>query len=687
MTNDHLLKYYNSEGLWDKAPSEFQIDVANVTLNRIPEDVKTILDVGSGNGVITNQLVGKYDRVCAIDISEEALKYVQAEKVIGSIDQLPFKDNEFDLILISDVLEHLPLPVFKKGIEELKRVAKKYILVVTPFQEKLEFGKMTCYQCSCDFHVNLHIQSITKETIIENFTPAFTIKEMGFSGDEWLHIPRYAEALKSLYHYSNNWVEAVCPQCGTKQETHHKKTEQEFYYAIADTIHEVMDSFRLEEITQNEALFLLEKVNQQTTEVNESFKIEIESDSPINKFELVDNQKWNVDFVNPFYERKHTIYFGYKPYVVNNQNMNLSNISFNNESAYRFVGPKQDANNQALFVIPKFTNSDFKLTIEYLDNSEGQLLLNVYDRNKSYLPVGELLYISDGNIKTKTFKVPASKIKCPPEGFLFELTNSETMKDALSISYIHVDDENQTKTTIRFSHENDKYTVDLNTVAENVIHGNCYLYGYVENADGRAQSDSCLRVQLNINGTLVALQSVMVKNLLIIEIPAEIVSMFIQNNVSLDSKPLSDNIVQWLKSNLTNQKQEVAVETYENRITELQYMNEQYKEIHTKYEAALVDIENKDVLLDRYKEIHAKYEVALVDIQNKDALINRYKEIKEQNEKEIVDFQNKVAELTWDINSNEEKIYNLNNELSVATETINRLKNRKLVDYLFNKEK
>ncbi|WP_458411718.1 class I SAM-dependent methyltransferase [Schinkia sp. CFF1] len=663
MTNDHLMKYYNSEGLWDKAPSDFQIDVANLTLSKIPVDVSTILDVGCGNGVITNQLVDKYTRVCALDISEEALKYVKAEKVIGSIAELPFKDNEFDLILISDVLEHLPLPIFRKGIEELKRVAKKYILVVTPFQEKLEFGKMTCYQCTCEFHVNLHIQSITKETIIENFTPAFTIKEMGFSGDEWPHIPRYAEALKSLYHYSNNWVEAVCPQCGAKQESQLQKTEPEFYHAIADTIHEVMDSFRLEEITQNEALFLLEKASQkQTVEVNDYFEIVIESDCQIQRVELANNPKWNVDFVNPFYERKHTIYFGYKPYIVNNDMMNFSAISFNHEGTFRFIGPKQNANNQSLFVVPKFTNEDFELNIEYIDNSEGRLLLNVYDRQKSYLPIGELLYTGDGESKTKTFQIPASKIKCPPEGFLFELTNTEMIKDTLSISYVGVNSEQKTNQTLQFSQRTDKYVVDLKQVADNLIRGNCYLYAYIENEDCHEQIDSRLRAHSNINGTQVELKAVMMNNLLIVEIPAEIISMFTQTELSLESKPSNDEIVQLLKNNLTNQEQEADVEAYENRITELMLMSNQYK------------------------GIHAKYEVALVDIQNKDALIERYKEIKEENEKEIVNFQNKVAELTEIVKSNAEDINNLTNQLSIAADKINQLQNRKLIDFLFKKD-
>ncbi|MGO4277076.1 class I SAM-dependent methyltransferase, partial [Paenibacillus sp. TAF58] len=95
---DNVSKYYNLPELWNRPPMKHQIEIIELIKSKIPSDVSSILDIGSGNGIITNQL--KYPRVCAVDISEEALKYVQTEKKIGSIDQLPFKDNEFDLLLV-----------------------------------------------------------------------------------------------------------------------------------------------------------------------------------------------------------------------------------------------------------------------------------------------------------------------------------------------------------------------------------------------------------------------------------------------------------------------------------------------------------------------------------------------------------------------------------------------------------
>ncbi|HJV46676.1 MAG TPA: class I SAM-dependent methyltransferase, partial [Bacillota bacterium] len=264
MEQDNIMKYYNSAELWDRPPLQNQLNIGDLVISKIPTDVKSILDVGSGNGVITNRLIDLFDRVCAVDISEEALKYVQAEKRIGSIDQLPFEDNEFDLILITDVLEHLPDPIFQQGIQELKRVAKKYVLIVTPFQEKLEFVQMKCKKCSCQFHVNLHIRSISKDTIESSFSNEFRIEELTLAGEEWPHFPEYASYFKSMFDYSNDWELAVCPQCGSRQDHEDrseniKSTNPAFFDRIVDSIHLVMDDFRKQELMYNEALFLLSR--------------------------------------------------------------------------------------------------------------------------------------------------------------------------------------------------------------------------------------------------------------------------------------------------------------------------------------------------------------------------------------------------------------------------------------------
>ena len=48
----------------------------------------------------------------------------------GTIYALPYKDNSFDLIICSEVLEHLEHP--DKALEELQRVSKKYVALSVP---------------------------------------------------------------------------------------------------------------------------------------------------------------------------------------------------------------------------------------------------------------------------------------------------------------------------------------------------------------------------------------------------------------------------------------------------------------------------------------------------------------------------------------------------------------------------
>jgi len=52
---------------WGKLQSNDLRDKINLVIDYIPEDVKTILDVGCGNGVITNELAKRY-KVTGVDM-------------------------------------------------------------------------------------------------------------------------------------------------------------------------------------------------------------------------------------------------------------------------------------------------------------------------------------------------------------------------------------------------------------------------------------------------------------------------------------------------------------------------------------------------------------------------------------------------------------------------------------------
>lgn len=107
-------------------------------LKQVPIGAK-VLDAGCGDGVLSIMLAQKGAVVTGTDISEPniaaAKKY--AEKVglkidfkVADIENLPFLDNEFDIVVSSHVLEHIP--DFDKGFHEIMRVTKKRAVVAIP---------------------------------------------------------------------------------------------------------------------------------------------------------------------------------------------------------------------------------------------------------------------------------------------------------------------------------------------------------------------------------------------------------------------------------------------------------------------------------------------------------------------------------------------------------------------------
>lgn len=100
-----------------------------------------VLNLGSGKGY-TFEDFNKENPIIGMDIfpenknviKQKNFKYLQRKK-----DILPFKDNEFDVVVSIGVLEHIqPEESFEKTCEEIQRVGKKFLVIVPSLSTIIE---------------------------------------------------------------------------------------------------------------------------------------------------------------------------------------------------------------------------------------------------------------------------------------------------------------------------------------------------------------------------------------------------------------------------------------------------------------------------------------------------------------------------------------------------------------------
>lgn len=116
-----------------------------------PLQIDSVLDAGCGEGFTLARLqkekIGKvhegieYDET-AIELGRKTYPKVYIRK--GDIYKLPYKSNSFDLVICTEVLEHLENP--KKAYRELIRVSKKYILLSVPNEPFFTLQRMARFQ-------------------------------------------------------------------------------------------------------------------------------------------------------------------------------------------------------------------------------------------------------------------------------------------------------------------------------------------------------------------------------------------------------------------------------------------------------------------------------------------------------------------------------------------------------------
>lgn len=97
------------------------------------DNINNVLDIGCGEGFIINGL--GLPNMIGVDISKNALRIAKGKNpkcnfCTGSIYDISFKESSFDLVIATEVLEHLEKP--DSALQEIGRISKNYCIFSVP---------------------------------------------------------------------------------------------------------------------------------------------------------------------------------------------------------------------------------------------------------------------------------------------------------------------------------------------------------------------------------------------------------------------------------------------------------------------------------------------------------------------------------------------------------------------------
>jgi len=139
--------WYGELGYRPPGYSDFPIHQVKVNYILSKEPKGKVLDIGCAFGYIVKRLRDKGIDALGIDISQYALS--QAPEDVkpylkhGPADNLPWPNEYFDMVVTFGTLEHLDSEILPKAISEIKRVASRGIIAVTPGDNPYFDGDIT----------------------------------------------------------------------------------------------------------------------------------------------------------------------------------------------------------------------------------------------------------------------------------------------------------------------------------------------------------------------------------------------------------------------------------------------------------------------------------------------------------------------------------------------------------------
>ena len=145
-----------------------------------------VLNIGVGGGVFESIGISLGLDIYSLDPGEKTIENLRnrlglKDKVkVGTSTKMPFSGNFFDVVVMSEVLEHLSENEFNETLIEVHRIlvpSGRFIGTV-PCEEDLTDNMVVCPHCDSKFHRWEHKQSFSHAKIRQVFSSKFKIEKL-----------------------------------------------------------------------------------------------------------------------------------------------------------------------------------------------------------------------------------------------------------------------------------------------------------------------------------------------------------------------------------------------------------------------------------------------------------------------------------------------------------------------------
>ena len=164
---------------------------------------RTILEIGIGNGLVSNYLKQRGLQVTTIDIDQQ----LNPDKV-GSVLAIPFPDKSFEVVACFEVLEHIPFSDFSQALKEIYRVTTSFAILSIP-------------DCSKTYRLFVQLPFIGEIRKIITI-PSIRPEVHKLNGEHYWEINKAGFSLKKIISYINEVGFEILKTFRVFEKTYHR---------------------------------------------------------------------------------------------------------------------------------------------------------------------------------------------------------------------------------------------------------------------------------------------------------------------------------------------------------------------------------------------------------------------------------------------------------------------------------